>query len=205
MGDVAPIYWTYSGALIGPLTLQYDTSGTVNDGSPEIATEVNKTGVVPGSYTYNWTIPAQAESGTVKVRVKDTPRPNSRGDSNTNFTVIPVSTIAVVSPINASEFSVGQTADISWTVRGLSVDNLTIEYWDDANQNNIVDGTEVLLPVASGINRGTSDTADPYSGRYTGSYTWTIPDDALVSSTLKVKVSDPAKGYAAVSQATSVS
>ncbi|MCM8789529.1 MAG: hypothetical protein NC916_00700, partial [Candidatus Omnitrophica bacterium] len=42
--------------------------------------------------------------------------------------------------------------------------------------------------IASGVSKGNSDTADAYSGKYTGSYTWTVPAAATASSTLKLRV-----------------
>jgi hypothetical protein len=191
VGDSAPIKWSYDGAVIGPLTLQYDASGTVSDTSPTIATNVGKTGGADnandGTYTYNWSLPAGAQTANVRVRVKDSQRPNSYADSAAVFEVIGAPTINVSSPADGDVFV--------WTVQGLSVGDVNIEYWDDANLNDTLDAGETLLTLATGVSRGSSDTGDEYSGTYTGTTTITLPDTALVSANLKLQVRDPVGGY----------
>ncbi len=195
VGETVPISWVNNGGIIGPLTIQYDASGTVTNASPTIATGVDKTGEVPGGYSYAWTVPSSAQTSTVKVRVKDSQRPNSRGESAANFSVIPAPLIEVSSPANGNVFVVEEQMPVNWTVRGLSVGNVNIEYWDDLNSNDMLDGGEIMRPIVTGISRGASDTSDEYSGKYTGAYVWTIPANTVSSAGLKLRVVDLVGGY----------
>jgi flagellin-like hook-associated protein FlgL len=177
------------------LTLQYDASGTVSDTSPTISNSVTKTGETADTYTYNWTVPVGSQTATVKVRVKDSQRPNSYADSPATFEVIAAPIIAVSSPADGDVFVIDEPMTVNWTVRGLSVGNVNVEYWQDDNLNDSLDSGETLYSLGSDLNRGTSDTADEYSGKYTGSLTVTLPNTSAVSSNLKLRVRDPVGGY----------
>ncbi|KKT89953.1 MAG: hypothetical protein UW91_C0068G0012, partial [Parcubacteria group bacterium GW2011_GWF2_45_11] len=187
--------WSYNGAVIGPLSLQYDASGVLSDASPSITASAPKSGQTSGSYIYSWTIPAGAQTNSVKARVKDSQRPNSYADSPAGFEVIAAPTIEVSSPVDGDVFVIQDTMTVNWKVRGLSADSLSVEYWDDADLDNLKDADEQLYTLASGISRGASDTSDEYSGKYTGTKTITLPDNAQVSANLKLRLRDTARGY----------
>ena len=70
MGDSAPVKWSYNGAVIGPLSLQYDASGILSDASPSITASAPKSGQTSGTYTYNWSVPSGAQTNSVKTRVR---------------------------------------------------------------------------------------------------------------------------------------
>ena len=153
-GDSAPVKWSYNGAVIGPLSLQYDASGILSDASPSITASAPKSGQTSGTYTYNWSVPSGAQTNSVKTRVKDSQRPNSSADSPASFEVIAAPTIEVTSPVNGDVFVIQDAMTVNWKVRGLSADSLSIEYWDDANLNNVKDADELLYTLASGVSRG---------------------------------------------------
>jgi len=193
VGDVAPVAWSYQGAVIGPLTLQYDTTGTLNfDSSTAFASNIGKTGEVANSYAYNWTVPVAAIGTNVKAGIKDSQRTNTRDSSPAIFSVIAAPTINISSPANAGDFVIEENMAVNWSVRGLSVGNVNIVCWDDTNLNDILDAGETSYTLASNISRGASDTADAYSGKYTGAYTWSIPQSVTPSTTMKLKISDSA-------------
>ena len=199
VGDTAQIKWTYQGSIQGPLTLQYDTSASSTFGAPgvsDISTSVSKTGGTSGdgTYAYNWTIPSVTASSSVRLKVFDTPRENSYdvSDAVLNFLTAPEGTVTL--PTASSHWYVGDTWTISWTIHGIigknsaGADNLVIQYSDDNFTTN-------KWTIATGVSRGTTQiSGNEYSGNYSNSsspYTWTIPNDAHTSNTMKVRVYDP--------------
>ncbi len=187
VGDLAPIAWTTQGSITAnALQIAYSTNSGQNYAAPFANSLAN-------SGTYTWTVPAIVQGINERLRVMDGSRPNSSGASVANFTVIAAPTIAtfLTPPPNGVAYVVEDPMTINWTIRGLAIDHVAIDYWNDADQDGSLDGTETATVIAVNIPKGTSDTADAYSGSYTGSYTWTVPDNATATSTLKMRV----RGY----------
>ncbi|MDD1707257.1 MAG: lectin like domain-containing protein, partial [Methanoregulaceae archaeon] len=170
---------------VGLVTLQYSSNGgsswtTIADNQPQ-------------SGTYTWTIPnAAATSLSIKITARDTsgnvgsqtrtlfvrkvtvvptviptptptPTPSSRADS------IPP-TVTISSPTSYASISPGQSLAITWS----------------ASDNKGV--TSVALQYSS--NGGGSWTTIADNQPKSGTYTWTIPNTATSSITLKVAARD---------------
>jgi archaellum component FlaC len=167
VGDEAPVTWTSVGAVSDNLVISYSTdsgshyytaaSGETNDGA------------------YAWTVP-DAPSSNCLLRIQDGNRPNNVLDvSDASFTILSVPTITVTAPNGGEEYVLGDTMDITWTWRGLSIsDNLMIDY---ALDGDFSDPSKRQIIASSGIEND-------------GSYSWVITEDAVTGSSLKMRITD---------------
>jgi len=162
VGDSAVITWVSEGAVSDNLLLQYSTDnfitletigvGEVNDGS------------------YSWSVPDEP-TNNMKVRIVDGNRPATIATSEA-FNVLQYPQVAVISPNGGEEYVVGDSVNITWTSKGLSINPLTIVYSSD--------------------NFATTHTIKSEAPN-TGSYNWVIPDDTICVNTLKIKIYDPTR------------
>ncbi len=160
VGDNVEVKWTTEGTVSDNLVLEYTT-----DGSNFILITTG----VPNTGSYTWTVPDEVSS-TVKIKITDGDRPAVYDLSDDNFNIIPIPVITITSPNGGEEYVFGNTIQISWECKGLSIsDNLTIDYsLDDFATSKV---------IATGVAN-------------TGSYLWAIPEDALAGSTLKIRITD---------------
>ena len=160
VGDAAPVTWASLGSVSDDLVFYYSIDG----GSSWTTITSGETN--DGSYT--WTVPNEPSS-LVQFKIVDGVRPASSDTSDSNFTIIPLPTLIITAPNGGETYVLGETMNITWTSQGLSIGMLKIEYSADG------------FATASTI---VQDTAN------SGSYEWTIPDDALSGSTIKVRITD---------------
>ena len=107
----------------------------------------------------------------MRVKITDNARPAVNDKSSTNFTILPVPVITILTPNGSETWRVGEEEEITWEDNGgLISNNLTIEYSTD-----------------SGI--GWTDVATGEAND--GTYMWTIPDDP--STDAMIQISDPAR------------
>jgi len=152
------ITWTSSNLVSTFVKLEY----SLNNGSTwtTIVGSTNNTG------TYSWTVPSISSTHAL-VRASDAGNISTNSVSAAVFTIDANPVIAVTAPNGAENWYAGTTQNITWTSAYLSGSTVKIEYSVDS-------GLTWLTVVASTSN--------------TGSYTWTIPNNA--SAHALVKVSD---------------
>lgn len=167
VGDEAPVTWTTAGAVSDNLVVSYSTdsgshyytaaSGETNDGS------------------YTWTVP-DAPSSNCLLRIQDGNRPNDVLDvSDASFSILSVPTITITAPNGGEEYVLGDTMDIAWTWRGLSIsDNLVLDY---ALDGDFSDPSKRQIIASSGVEND-------------GSYSWVISADAITGSSLVMRITD---------------
>src|SRR2546425_432210 len=158
--------WTVGGTQ----AITWTTSGTVANVKLEFSKDNFATTTViaasaPNTGTYSWIIP-DAISATVKVRVSDPADSSANDVSDANFKIR--GGLVVSAPNGAETWIVGSTQAISWTTTG-TVPSVKLEY----SKNNFATVTLIAASVSN-----------------TGSFAWTIPDDA--STTVKVRVTNTA-------------
>ncbi|MGE5342813.1 MAG: Ig-like domain-containing protein [Candidatus Omnitrophota bacterium] len=117
----------------------------------------------PNTGSYSWILP-EASSSNCLIRVSDTNQ-TAWDDSDSTFSITPVSTITVNSPNGGESWIAGSSHPITWSYTG-SIGNVKIEY---------------------SIN-GTNWTTITNSTSNTGSFSWTLP--TVASSSYRVRVSD---------------
>src|SRR5439155_1297056 len=123
------------------------------------------TASTPNTGTYNWIIP-DAISATVKVRVSDPADAEANDVSDANFKIH--GGLIVVAPNGGETWTVGSTQAIAWTSSG-TIPSVKLEYSKD-------NFATVTLIAAAAAN--------------TGSFTWTVPDNA--ATTVRVRVTNTA-------------
>jgi hypothetical protein len=167
VGDEAPVTWTSEGAVSDNLVMSYSTdsgshyytaaSGEANDGS------------------YTWIVP-DAPSSNCLLRIQDGNRPNNVYDvCDETFTIMSIPTITITAPNGGEEYVLGDTMDITWTWKGLSIsDNLMIDY---ALDGDFSDPSKRQIIASSGIAND-------------GSYSWVISEEAVTGSSLKIRITD---------------
>jgi hypothetical protein len=163
VADAPVITWTTDGAVSNNLTLEYTTDGTIFN-------LITSAQANTGSYT--WTIP-DFVSTSVKVRIIDGNRPAVSDLSNANFTVLQYPTVTVTAPNGSEVYTIGDAMPVTWTYKGMNINPLTISYSAD----NFATSSVITTGVTHSL----------------GSYNWTIPNNALATNTLKVKVYDPVR------------
>jgi hypothetical protein len=172
VNDIAPVTWTTEGSVSDNLILKYSPDGgstyyPAKDSDGNIAINVANSGL------FYWLVPDNVSSNVI-FRIEDGDRPVTFDTSDTTFSIIEVPrfvNIGIGPAGSAKEFVLGDTVDITWKCEGLSIsDNLII----DSSNDNFVSSRSV---IATGVPN-------------TGKYTWTIPQDALTGSTLKVRITD---------------
>ena len=174
VGDAPLITWTTDGLINNNLALQYSVNGGT-DYSPIASGETN-------DGTFNqagaWTVPDVTPTGTARIKIIDAS--SSYGGqpvsgTTSNFNILAVPTVTVTAPASGAVYVLGDTLPITWTSRGLQVQNVKIEYSSDnfTNANNI---RTIIASVANTPNSG-------------GSYNWVIPESALSGATITVRVS----------------
>ncbi|MFA5319922.1 MAG: DUF2341 domain-containing protein, partial [Candidatus Omnitrophota bacterium] len=162
VGDPAVITWTTEGTVSNNLLLQYSTDNFVTFESIAVG-EAN-------DGRYNWTVPDEP-TNNMKVRIVDGNRPAALVTSDA-FNVLQYPQVTVTAPNGGEEYIVGDSVNITWTSKGLTINPLTILYSSDN------------FATTRTIKTGAPNT---------GTYTWIIPDDALCVNTLKVKIFDPTR------------
>lgn len=164
VGDSTTITWTTDGFINENLTLQYSpdngaswyliASGGANDG------------------THAWTVPDEVTT-TMKIRIIDASS-NYGGQQVTATSgaiiIIAIPSITIGVPNGNEIYILGDTVNITWTWKGLSISNdLIIEISND----NFVTKQTVMEGVPN-----------------TGSYTWSLGGATMTGSTMKLRVTD---------------
>lgn len=160
VGDPGPVRWTSEGTISENLVLEY---------SPDAgATWYFVRGGIPNSGSFSWTVPDYVTVQCL-LRIKDGNRPAVFDVSDAVFTISPMPTISFTAPVGGQTFVLGQTVPITWTWTGLSIANMTLDYSND----NFMTRRIIATNLAN-----------------TGSYTWTIPADALIGQTIQLRLTD---------------
>ena len=128
-----------------------------NDIAPKVPASI-------GEYETSFTVP----SSEYKIRVSDAEDSAPRDESDGTFTVLPKTSISVVTPNGGQHWLAGQTYELRWS--GVNINKVKIEYTIDGEFSwNLV---AVDLPS-------------------NGSYSWTVPYIPLpVSDLCKVRISE---------------
>ncbi|MDD4954198.1 MAG: hypothetical protein PHG40_04755, partial [Candidatus Omnitrophica bacterium] len=159
--DRAPITWTSEGTVSNNLSLEWSPNG--GGDWTVISNGVANTG------SYTWTVPTDWASDNVLFRISDGDRTAVTDISNAVFHIVPYPTITVTSPASGQQYALGDTTQITWTSKGLSIpNNLTLELSEDGFASTQL--IEVGVPN-------------------TGSYTWFLNDNTKCAPTLKVRIS----------------
>jgi hypothetical protein len=160
VGDSAPVTWITVGSVSNELVFYY----SVDAGSTWTTIATNEA----NDRNYTWTVPNEPSS-LARLKIVDGARPATSDTSDANFTIIPVPTITITSPNGGETYVLGETMNITWTSKGLSIGLLKIEYSAD----NFATSRTIAQDVSN-----------------TGSYAWTIPETALSGATIKVRITD---------------
>ncbi|MFH0924245.1 MAG: LamG-like jellyroll fold domain-containing protein [bacterium] len=164
-GDQAPVTWTSEGMVSNDLQIYYTTAV-----DPGAADWISLATGQANDASYTWVVPDDTSS-TVKVRIVDAARPAVYDLSDATLTIIPYPTITLTSPAVSSTYVIGDTLPIRWTWKGLSIsNNLTLEYYSG-------DYLSTHRTIATGVSNS-------------GSYDWGIPESALASNNIIVRLSD---------------
>ncbi len=169
VGDQAQLGWSCEGA-VNPdnLLLQYSVDN--------FNTAVNIEAGVSNTGIYSWTVPNEP-TNNMKIRIIDGDRPLVSSDSE-SFNILTLPQITVDAPDGDEEYVIGNSMEIAWETRGLGIEPLTIIYSADdfISTETIASDVSVNIVNQNGLNNGT--------------YTWNIPNDALASRSLKVRIYD---------------
>lgn len=157
-GTSQQITWTGSG--INSVKIEY----TTNNGQSWIVIAAG----VSNSGAYDWNPVPNTSSTQCKVRVSDAADGSPADESNSAFTIKPVSSIVLTTPNGGENWLAGELNSITWS--STSVENVKIEYTSD-------NGAYWQTLVAS----------TPSDGSYEASFT--VP-----SNLYKVKISDASDG-----------
>lgn len=160
VGDSAPVTWISVGSVSNDLVFYY----SVNAGSTWTTIATNEAN--DGAYT--WIVPNEPSSQS-RFKIVDGARPASYDISDINFNIISVPTLTITAPNGGETYVLGETMNITWTSKGLSIGLLKIEYSAD----NFATSRTIAQDVSN-----------------TGNYSWTVPDTALSGATIKVRIAD---------------
>ncbi len=160
VGDSAPVTWVSVGSVSNELVLYYSIDAGSN--WETIATNEANDG------KYTWTVPDDPSS-LARFKIVDGARPATSDTSDANFNIISSPTLTITSPNGGETYVLGDTMNITWTWKGLSIGLLKIEYSSD----NFVTSSVIAQDVSN-----------------TGSYSWTIPDTALSGASIRVRITD---------------
>jgi len=163
VGDSAPVTWVSVGSVSNELVLYY----SVDAGSTWETIATNE--LNDGKYT--WIVPDEPSS-LVRLKIVDGVRPATSDTSDANFNIISSPTLTITSPNGGETYVLGDTMNIAWTSKGLSIGLLRIEYSSD----NFVTSSIMAQDVSN-----------------TGTYSWTIPDTALSGASIKIRITDQAR------------
>ena len=163
VGDSAPVTWSSVGSVSDELVFYY----SVNSGTTWNTIATNEAN--DGAYT--WTVPNDP-SALVRFKIVDGARPASSDISDANLSIIPVPTITLTAPNGGETYVLGEAMNITWTSKGLSIGLLKIEYSAD----NFATSRTIAQDVSN-----------------TGSYVWTVPEDALSGANIKVRITDQSR------------
>src|SRR5207244_9576178 len=139
--------------------ISWTTTGTVPNVKLEYSTDggVSYPNVVAASAantgSFSWTIP-DSISNTVRVRVSDVTDATTNDISDANFKIR--GNLTVSAPNGGEVFTIGATQTITWTSAG-TIPSVKLEY----SKNNFSTATLIAASVSN-----------------TGSFAWTVPDDA---------------------------
>jgi uncharacterized protein (TIGR02145 family) len=158
VGSTQNISWTSS--YVTNTKLEYST----NNGT-SWTTIISSTPASAGNYS--WTIP-NTPSTQCKVKISDANDTTFKSISANVFTIVPLPSVTITSPIGSEDWKVGETDSIKWT--SINVANVKLEYTTD-----------------NGTSWGSIVASTPASA---GLYTWTIPNTPSVNC--KVRISDAA-------------
>ncbi|OLD78247.1 MAG: hypothetical protein AUG87_01935 [Candidatus Rokubacteria bacterium 13_1_20CM_4_70_14] len=151
--------------------ISWTTSGTVPNVKLEYSTDggVTYPSVVAASVantgSFSWTIP-DSISNTVRVRVSDVTDASANDTSDGNFKIRGNLTVSV--PNGGEVWIIGSAQTITWTSAG-TIPSVKLEY----SKDNFATVTLIAASVGN-----------------TGSFAWTVPDNA--STTVKVRVTNTA-------------
>src|SRR2546425_1021857 len=150
--------------------ITWATSGTVANVKLEFskdnfATATVITASTPNTGTYSWIIP-DAISATVKVRVSNAADASANDPSGGNSKIR--GNLTVSAPNGGEVWIIGSAQTITWTSAG-TIPSVKLEY----SKDNFATATLIAASVGN-----------------TGSFAWTVPDDA--STTVKVRVTNTA-------------
>jgi sarcosine oxidase gamma subunit len=159
------VTWTRvgtTGTMAGNVELAYSINGGTGYGAA-FATPL------ASALTYAWTVP-DAIGTQLRVRVRAEGDTSVSDESNANFTIKGI--LALTAPNGGQTWGVGTTPNITWTRTG-SITNVKLDYSVDSGgsfPNAIIASTDAS----------------------TGTYAWTVPAGAVLSTQARVRVTDAA-------------
>src|SRR5437870_5470008 len=151
--------------------ISWTTTGTVPNVKLEYSTDggVTYPNVVAASAantgSFSWTIPDNI-SNTVRVRLSDATDASATDTSDANFKIR--GNLTLTTPNGGDVWIIGSAQTITWTSAG-TIPSVKLEY----SKDNFATATLIVASVGN-----------------TGSYAWTVPDNA--STTVKVRVTNTA-------------
>ncbi|MBL7157555.1 MAG: hypothetical protein ISS92_05295, partial [Candidatus Omnitrophica bacterium] len=161
VGDRAPVAWTTEGSVSNNLILEYSDDGGSNYNLVESG--------VSNSGSYTWTVPDNITSNAI-FKIYDGDRAATVDVSDAVFTINPMPTINITNPDGGEIYVLNEEVEVTWEWTGLSIsDNLVIDYSNDNFSTRRI--------IAQGVANS-------------GKYYWTIPEDALAGSTVKLRIID---------------
>ncbi|WP_115867400.1 T9SS type A sorting domain-containing protein, partial [Marinoscillum furvescens] len=134
-----------------------------------------------GTYsgTYSWTVPDQV-TATARIEVANTTQ-NVADASDANFSIVSGTSLTLSAPNGGESFTVGESTNITWTSAGIPDTDLI----------------EIRLSTDGGTTY--SILADGTFGTYSGTYSWTVPDQ--VTSTARIEIANTTQNVADASDA----
>ncbi|MBN2120281.1 MAG: DUF2341 domain-containing protein [Candidatus Omnitrophica bacterium] len=167
--DRASIIWTTEGTVSDNLVLQYSPDGGANYYTAISADTGLEAIGVPNSGSFNWLV-ADYITSNAKFKIIDGNRPATVGLSSGVFKIIAIPRFVITSPAGGESYVLENTLNITWTCEGLDIsDNLLIE----SSNNNFVSSQVIISGEAND-----------------GNYSWSIPQNSLTGSTMKVRITD---------------
>src|SRR2546422_1887195 len=151
--------------------ITWTTAGTIANVKLEYSTDGGVTypsvvaASVPNTGSFSWTIP-DSISNTVRVRVSDVTDASANDTSDGNFKIR--GNLTVTTPNGGEVVTLGAAQTITWTSAG-TIPSVKLEY----SKDNFATVTLIAASVGN-----------------TGSFAWTVPDNA--STTVKVRVTNTA-------------
>ncbi len=179
VGDTQNITWTKTGTLSGNVKLLYSTDGGATYPDPGNMI-TNSVAVTAGSYA--WTVP-DAIDNDLRVKIVYLNETSVTDESDANFTI--QGSLNITFPDGGEVWELGTSQNITWNLTG-TVGAVKLEYSTDGGS------TYPNLIIAS-----TPSDTDPPTGGNNGQYAWTIPSNAPLSTTARVRITPVTAGKAA--------
>jgi YD repeat-containing protein len=170
-GTTYAISWDYAGNPGSIVKIELLKAGVFK----KTIAAVTATGI-GGKGTYNWTIPADEDSGTdYRVRITSTSDKNYSDSSDSDFTLRGTS-ITVATPNGGEQWQTGTNCEIRWSYTG-----------------NPGSWVEIELLKADTVPKTIAGSA-PAGNNGIGSYIWAVPSNQEAGTDYKIRITSTANG-----------